>query len=378
MRKMWLVSALAVTIVLTFGLIGCGSGGDGDGGGGGGGATHPAELVGIWQIFEATIDGVIVAPAEAMDWDEGVTRETVELVADGTAVDRHYDNDKDLVDTDNGTWEVQNGVLTVTFGGDAVNVTYAIAGNILTTTQDDQGDQTVLRWAKVVNLAGHDANLVRAWRVTSVTVNGANEAVGDYFDFEEGAVEAVVLMEDDGTLWAFQLAADGEIVDAMEGTWATGDGEIVFNVDGEQRGAYIANNTSTTFLDPEGQTVHFELEAFAPIALHNPQLVGEWQAATATVDGEAVPLADFYDWDEDSVRMIIKLWADGTAINLEYDAADNVTYGVLGTWSTNGGGMTVNFEDTITFTTANVAGNTLTLTGTVDGSNVVLTFTRVS
>ncbi len=372
MKKIGLITAVAVSVALTIGLMGCGSGGDN----GGGGGVHPAALVGTWQVYQGENDGETVAPGMALGWDAGTIRETIQFLAGGAFVDRTYD-EQGLTGTENGTWAVAAGVLTITVGGDVVQLTYAIDGNLATTTENDGGTVTVLRWAKVVALAGHDAAMTRAWTVISVEENGADHPLADFFDWENGSDAQVIQLLADGTL-AINEIAGNEIINHTEGAWATGAGEIALTVDGTTvRGAFVPNNTSVTFLDSDGSGTVFELAAYAPAGLqHDPAVVGTWQATSATVNGNSVALADFFEWDAGSDRTTAQFWADGTEISLEYAGTD-IVYADISSWSTAGATMTLVGDGGIVFDNHVIVGNTITLTGTDGGDTVVLVFTRV-
>ena len=370
MSKTGFIVTLAVVVALTTGLMGCG------GGNGNGGGANPAELVGLWQIYKAATDGVTVAPGVALDWGAGTERETIQFLAGGTCTDRIYD-EAGLAGTENGTWTVAAGVLTVTIGGDVVPLTYAVNGNLLRTTQDDAGTVTVLRWAKVVNLTAHDAAMVRAWTVTSIETDGVDTPLADFFEWAAGSDAQVLQFLADGTLMAHEVNGN-EIVEHDEGTWVTGAGEIMITVGPDSmRGGYVPNNTSIAILDSEGSGTVFELAAFAPAGLqHDPAMVGAWQATSVTVNGTAASLADFFEWDAGSDRTTAQFWADGTEISLEYAGTD-IVYADISSWSTAGATMTLVGDGGIVFDTHVIAGNTVTLTGSDGGDAVVLVFTRV-
>lgn len=371
MSKTGFITAVAVLAALTTGLLGCGSGG-----GNGGGGTHPAGLVGLWQVYQGENDGETVAPGTALGWDDGIIRETVQFLAGGAFADRTYD-DAGLANTANGIWSVAAGVLTVVVDGDTKQMTYAIDGNLVTTTEEDNGTTHVVRWAKVVALAGHDAALVRAWTVLSVETDGADHPLADFFEWEDGSDAEVLQLLTDGT-FAMNEIAGNEIVNHGEGTWATGGGEIMLTVGPDTvRGAYVPNNTSVTFLDSDGSGTVFELAAFAPAGQqHDPALVGTWQATSATVNGDAVPLADFFEWAAGSDRMVADFYADGTQMSREYNGAD-VVYADISSWSTAGATMTIVGDGGIVFDNHVIVGNTITLTGTDGGDTIVLVFTRI-
>ncbi len=372
MQKTGLIVAIMILAVLATGLVGCGGGG-----GNGGGDTNPAALVGTWQLFAAAQDGTTIAPADAMGWAQGTVRESIRFNADGTCVNNTYDNAKAVVRASNGTWAVQGGVLTITFDAQATQLTYAIAGNIVATTETEGGVQTVLRWAKVMTLAGNDAAMVGTWRVASVEVDGVAGAVADFFEFAAGSDTAFLQLRADGTMMYFEASPDG-IEDGDEGTWATGGGEIIITFGPDtMRGAYVANNTSVTFLDSDGSGVVFELVALAPAGQRDAAVVGEWQGTSVTVNGTAVAVADFFDWADGADNNSVEFFADGSVLSLDRAGTD-ILWAGLGTWSTNGAAMTVTFDEVMAFSNHIVAGDTLTVSGTMGGDAVVIVFTRVS
>jgi hypothetical protein len=374
MSKTGFIMTVAVVVALTTGLMGCGGGGgNGDNGGGG---THPAALVGTWQVYQAENDGETVAPWMGWGRDAGTIRETIQFLAGGACTAHIYD-DGGLAGTENGTWTVAAGVLTVTMPGYTKELTYAIDGNLATTTEDDHGTEHVVRWAKVVNLTGHDAALVRAWTVQSVETDGVDTPPATFFEWGHESDAEVLQFLADGTMMIHEIAGN-EIVDHEEGTWATAGGEIIITVGPDSmRGGYVPNNTSVTFLDSDGSGVVFELAAYAPAGLqHDPAVVDTWQATSVTLDGAAVSLADFFNWDAGSDRMTAQFWADGTEISLEYAGTD-IVYADISSWSTAGATMTLVGDGAIAFDNHVIAGNTVTLTGSDGGDAVVLVFTRV-
>ncbi len=313
-----------------------------------------------------------------MEWDQGVVRITVQFANDGTVVIQDHDANGAVVETENGTWTAQGGALTVTTPSDNVNLTYQINGNLLVTTQVEDGSQVVIRWVKVVNLTSHEAQLVRSWRVLGIEVNGADTPPRDLFEGQENIDTAVFQLLADGTFRAFGLNG-AEVVTVIEASWATGGGAIaVTDPEGSvMRGSYIASNTSVTLLDAEGDTVKFELTPWAPAANRAPALVGTWQAQSATVNGTAVNLDEFFEWEPNTASMSVYFYADGAFISAELDNNSERTLAEFGTWSTVGNALTITVDEAMVMTYA-VAGNTATLTMQQDGDQVVLTFTRTT
>lgn len=368
-------------ILAVIGIVGCGGGGGGagdGGGGGGGGLPIDGALVGTWQPYAAQVDGAEVGAKAAMDWDQGVVRMTVQFANDGTVTVRYYDADGAVVETENGTWTAQSGVLTVTMPDDTVNLNYQVSGNLITTSAVEEGSQVVIRWVKVVNLTAHEAQLVRSWRVVDIEVNGVPLSVSDYFNVEQDAVTVVFQLLADGTFRAF-FVVDLKIADVMEGSWATGGGAMaVTDGDGNvMRGSYIVSNTSVTLLDPAGDTIKMELTPWAPEANHAPALVGTWQAQSVTVNGQTVDMGDFFGWEPTAVSMSVYFYADGTFISAQFDNNGDVVAAEIGTWSTAGNTLTVTADEALPLTYV-IAGDTLTLTAEQDGDQVGLTLTRAS
>lgn len=366
-------AVIVVGVLAVLAIVGCGGGGDG-----GGGGSIDAGLVGIWQAYAGRIDGVEVGARNAMDWDQEVVRFTVQFANDGTVTVREYNAEDTVVGTENGTWTALGGNLTVTMPDETVILTYQRNGNLLVTTQTEGGSQVVIHWVKVVNLAAHDAQLVGSWRVVSVETNGTAVPVMDYFETGEPADTVVFQLLGDGGFRGFWLS-DSEIVELMEGSWATGNGAIAIT-DGEghvMRGSFVANNTSVTLLDPDGDTLKMELTPWAPAATRDSALVGSWQLQSVTVNGNVVDPGQFFEWEPNTVSMSVYFYADGTFIPLELDQSGEPTAGEMGTWSTAGNNLTLNLGEVIV-ATYTVVGNTATLSVQEDGDQVVITFTRTS
>lgn len=369
MRRLMLV----VMMLAALGFVGCGGGGDG--GDGGGGDPIDANLLGTWQVYFTSIDGQQVGPAQAMDWDQGIVRMTIEFKNDRTVAIRHY-GEEGLIETENGTWTAQSGNVTLSMDDEDIPLQYSFDGRVLVVEQQQDGTTIVMRFVPVVNLTAHAASLVRSWEVASVEVNGAAESLADFFGLPPDADGVVLQMGDDGTLNVF-LYDGSDIVEHVAGTWAN-LGELLViapQSEGELRGVW-SSNTSVTFLNTDGSTVTFELTQWAPTGTHASGLVGQWQAQSVTVNGSSASMADFFEWETGTAYMLLDLMADGTAISREMASANDILYGGLGTWNTDGGTMTLSFEGPMVMDSWSVVGNTLTVEMTDDGDSIVLTWQR--
>ncbi len=374
MRKSTLI-LLSVVVVGPLVLLGCSGSGDGDGDGDNG-ASVDAALAGTWQPYMASADGEQVAPAAAFGWDEGVVGMWIEFGMDGTVTVRQYDEDG-VVETESGTWTAQGGSGTLTIEGEQTDITYAADGRVMVITFTEDGAQLTTRWVPVVEATEQAAHLARAWQVAQVQVNGSDANLADFFDVPAGST-VVLGMTNEGILHFIVLDATGEILEQMAGNWATQDELLVVNPPGSLmalRGVWAPDNTSLTFLDEDGTTAKFELTAWAPAGERDAALPGDWTAQSATVNGEAVDMAAFFDWAQGADRMILDLWTDGTAVVRELSAAGDVFYGQLGTWNTDGGDLALNLDEAMVMDYA-IAGDTLTVNFTEDGDAIEITWVR--
>lgn len=376
MRKSTLI-LLSLVVVGPLVLLGCSGSGDGDGDDGNGAPVDTA-LAGTWQPYMASADGEQVAPAAAFGWDEGVVGMWIEFGIDGTVTVRHYDEDG-VVDTENGTWTAQNGSGTLTIEGEQTDITYAADGRVMVITFVEDGAELTTRWVPVVEATEQAAQLARAWQVTQVQVNGSDETLADFFDVPAGST-VVLGMMNEGALHFFVLDAEGDILEHMAGAWATRDELLAIQPPGSAmtlRGVWAADNTSVTFLDEDGSTARFELTAWAAAGDRDTELPGEWTAQSVTVNGEAVDMADFFDWAQGTDRMLLDLWTDGTAVVREMSAAGDVFYGQLGTWNTDGGDLTLDLDEEMVMGYA-VTDTTLTTSLVDDGNAIEITWTRTN
>ncbi len=358
-----------LAVLALMGFVGCGGGGDG-------GTLIDTSVVGTWQPYFATVNGTEVGPAQTFEWGEEMTGMTLALAASGTVTVTDLGEGGTNLGSETGTWTASGGNATITMPDDTIEMTYQVSGNILTTQFEEEGDQILVRWVKVVNLAGHDAALCRSWLVTSVTADGAAVDLVDFFDPDEPATTFVVQLLDNGQLVIWGLDGE-EVVHRELGTWATGGGAIQIVIDGETiRGAYQTGNTSLSIIDPGGVSATLQLQPWAPAGDHDSALVAEWQAQSVSVNGSPVSLADFYEWDPQSTSMRVYFFADGTFVNVERNAADVVTWAGLGTWNTDNAQLTVNMDGPMVMDYA-ISGSTATMHADNEGDDVTLVFQRI-
>ena len=118
-------ACIMLALLIAVGLAGCG------GGGGEGGDPIDNALLGVWQPISATVDEQVVSPAQAMDWDAGIVRITMQFSANRTCTERDYD-EQGLAATETGTWTAQGGSATLTMGEDEIDLDYSFDGQVLT------------------------------------------------------------------------------------------------------------------------------------------------------------------------------------------------------------------------------------------------------
>lgn len=329
MRRTLFLS-LAIMAVAGLMLAGCSGGGDGGDNG------VAANLVGTWQVIAASVDGQMQVLADEMGWDEGTVRMDVQFRNDGTLMVRHYDQAGEETASEQGTWQVADGVLTVNVDQETNDLTYQIDGNTMQTTETDDGQQLLLTWVKVVQLSGHDNAMVGTFAVTETEVDGTDTDPADYFDISEQADGVRFMLEADGTFTFSEIGQQGAI-NQQQGTWATGGGEIIITIDGNTlRGVYTPDNTSITLLDPDGQTLAMELNPLEVPAQIDPALVATWQPYAATADGAVCAPAVAMNWGAGVVGATIQFFNDGTyefTEALDGGSAQTAT----GVWGAEGG-----------------------------------------
>jgi hypothetical protein len=362
-------------------LAGCGGGGGGGGGGGAGddnGGIDPnTSLIGTWLPVSALEDGNAVRVSTAMmSWDAAWTRGEIQLLATGVCTVRGYINST-LDDTISGTWSSDAGVAPIVLGGVTTTVTWENYVENLVDTADftRNGHNYQTRWVRVVSLAEHEAQLIRTGTVASATLNGASVPVSTYFGMAPQSDNLTLQLLSDGTMWTREV--DGHIVvTRVAGTWATGGGEIIMTLKGEQLRGIWEGATGATLLDPDGDTLHLGWGYWAPGGTHPSELLGTWRASGVKEGDTDIPLADFFEWEAGVTRYELEFWADGAVEQIDY-AGSALQSAEFGDWSTIGNQLTINLEETWQ-AAYSVVGSTLTATIDKDGHTYVLTLTKVS
>ena len=357
-------------VALVAGLSGC-SGTDN-------GEPIDQALVGEWQIFEAQAGDETIPPDEIFGQDEGDVRWTVQFRADGVVTERRFNAEGEVTSTNTGDWTAAGGEFDLTFPDDEhpVEGTYQIEGNILTVTTLIEEHEVSLRFVRVVDLTEQDPHMARNWEVAAVEVNGVATPLPDYFDLHDAIDTAVLLLHADGTFDLYGLEG-AEIRGGGQGNWATGGGAINFTADGQiRRGAYAVNSASMTFLDIDGSSVRFALEAFVTEGTERDEsLIGAWQAASVTVNDQPAELADVLGWPEDVDGEVVRFYSDGVLVAINYKGEQPFS-GQFGTWNTDGNVLTLNLEDLIVMDSWSVVGDTATFDFTLNGDAISLTCER--
>lgn len=311
-----------------------------------------------------------------MNWDESWTRGEINFLGNGTCEIRGYDG-ADLVETITGSWNSDAGIAPVTIGGVTTTIEWGDYGYFMHKANFARGGHNYqTKWVKVANLTEHTADLTRTWRVDSIQRNGTSVTPLAFFDMKPDSDCMTVQMLSSGEMILRELN-DFIIVQREEASWVSGGGTFQITVDGESyRGYYEAN--AIIFLDSEGDTIKMNLAHWAPAADRNPALQGKWEASSATLDGNPYTLSEALEWNPGVTDYHILLWLDGTAESHDYAGA-TLESAELGTWSTNGSQITVNFGDTRVGTFAILGGgNTLEVTFIEGGHILKLYFNKIS
>jgi len=117
------------------------------------------------------------------------------------------------------------------------------------------------------------------------------------------------------------------------------------------------------------------------------ELFGTWAQSAVTINGVAADLADVFDWSETTVGVHITFNTDSTYSVNEFDASDSTLYFESGTITIDGSHIivTTTSENGTAVTpyvstdgTWAVTGDSLTVSATVEGAEMVLTLTRVN
>ena len=369
-RNTMLILMVAAIAAMT--LTGCGGGGDGTG------AVNVTDILGTWQVFAALADGQVRAPANVMGWDQGVVRMEALFAEGGALTVRYYDAEGNDVLTETGTWAAADGNLTITSAtdGDTQHLTYQIQGNLMETTETQDGEQVQLRWAKVTEVSEHEQHMAGMWAVEATTVNGQSVSPIVYFGADEAADGIFAELRADGTL-IFRESLEGQFGSPEQGTWATGGGEIVFSIDGDMlRGAYAANDTSVTLLDPDGNTVTIEFRALTVPGQVDPALVGTWQPYAATANGDGCAIAEALNFDGHVARTELTFNNDGTFDLTEYQT-DGSSSTSQSLWGAENGQVHLLVGATLETLAYTISGNLIDTTFTKGGIDYAVSWVKV-
>jgi hypothetical protein len=376
---------LAITCMLALLILGCGGGGGGDGDGDGDGDTLiDDQLVAVWYLVSVTENSVIKPLADVFGWQAGWTSQTLEYKDDGSVIRRSYTGST-LASTENGTWTAENQAGSMTFGGNVTNINYFTFWDegepwFYECTFSSNGHTYVADYIKDVQFIKHGDSMVRTWVMmrtgspSGVQINGVDASVAEYFNMAADSDAIAYQVIADGTIVIHEMKGNIEI-SRKTGTWSTGGATFQIVVDGktikgyQTAGGWLFNDTDIP------ATVKFNLQTWAPGGDRIQDLIGKWQASSATVDGSPVALADFFEWESGVTSLITEFWIDGTAESRNYkDSTMNAVE--LGDWRVESGQLYMMMEQ-VMVGQYSLNGNSLTFTMDDSGSTIVLTFTKI-
>jgi len=105
-------------------------------------------------------------------------------------------------------------------------------------------------------------------------------------------------------------------------------------------------------------------------------IVGKWQAISATVDDQAVAIAEARGHDPSVDRVIVNIYADSALTEYAY-AGPDLLVRESGTWAFSDSALTISWlEHTEAFDCA-ISGDYLTLTSDKDGGVIAVVWARI-
>ncbi len=377
MKKLMFLGAV---IIIAVSLTGCGGGGGGDGGDDGGGAIDPnTSMIGVWQPVLATQDGTPVKVSAAMPaYGQTWTRAEYDFKQDGTCSVRGFEGST-LASTINGTWSSDNGVAPVTLNGVTTTITWGDFGSWMHQADFSAGGHNYhTEWVRIVDLTAHDPGLARTWKVTQLKKNGAASSIASFFGFSSGTNVMTFQYQPNGTMVQREVAGN-TVVKRETGTWANGDSELLFAIQGGEQHRCIMEmgGQTLTFLDNEGNTIELTMGFWAPGMDHPAQLVGKWRATKVTQDGTQISMATFFGWEPGTTALETEFWSDGSVEGTNY-AGTSVVEREFGNWGVVGTSLQINMIEQTVYQSYSASGSTMSVTTTMDGHTYVLTFTKVS
>jgi hypothetical protein len=119
--------------------------------------TQQGQLAGTWNPQSATINGQPSTPAVALNWVQGAVSARLTINANNTFSYSEMDGANAVVYSNGGTYTISGNTVTLTYtteNGQPINpatasLTFAVAGNQLTTTSVEGGNTIVVVYARV-------------------------------------------------------------------------------------------------------------------------------------------------------------------------------------------------------------------------------------
>ena len=121
-------------------------------------ATTQNQLVGNWNPQSATVNGTATPVAQALNWVNGAVAARLTINSNGTFSYSELDGANAVLYSNSGTYAINGNSIALTYtaeNGQPLNppvtdtITWAVAGNQLTTTGTQGGNTIVVVYAKV-------------------------------------------------------------------------------------------------------------------------------------------------------------------------------------------------------------------------------------
>jgi hypothetical protein len=121
-------------------------------------ATTQNQLAGTWNPQSATVNGTATSVAQVLNWVNGAVAARLTINANATFTYSELDGANVVVYSNSGTYAINGNSATLTYTTEngqplnppvSVTITWAVAGNQLTTTRSEGGNTIVIVYAKV-------------------------------------------------------------------------------------------------------------------------------------------------------------------------------------------------------------------------------------
>lgn len=249
MRYGLMAPLIAVAMALL--LAGCSSGGDEDGGT----LLLDDQLFATWQAISAYEETSPMPLSSVLGWEGECTKQTVQFTNTGACTFRYYNAAGSLISNETGTYTAEEQAATLTMPDDTISFDYFVFWDagvpwMMDTTFVDDGHEYTIRWVKVTALTTRPTDMVGIWRCTGIQINGAAVPVADYFNFDPGSDEELLIMESDGDAYLREM--DGtDVIEEFSGTWGSAGGTFIIDSPAKEIRGYRGPSGSNTliFLD---------------------------------------------------------------------------------------------------------------------------------